>query len=671
MPRFQSAVRLTLLVCAAIAPSCAQISPTNPGLKDWFNEYSWVSDIAGVQGTAGFNGNNIPALSALLDPTVFAYALAGVKTDRFGNVYFSDFGNNQIRMISAETGIVTVVAGSGNTACTDGTEVAPLEGNLYEPTGLAIDPQGNLYVSEFGNSRVRMISADRTLMTTLAGTCTSGYNGSVGGVNAATAELYGPDGIAVDSHGNVIFADTINARIRMISGGPYAATIYDIAGNGTDGYTGDMIPATSAELEFPVGVAVDLNDVIYVTDYYDQRIRMIVDGTIYTIVGNGTPGQSCTGVGSGYSNPNNCETEYPGGIAVNGYGDIVFADTGDDQLKLVSNGYLYPLVGSTSAGYTGTPSNGRNFWNPNLNGPGGVDIDSEGRVRFFDTGSYIIRLWRGESPVFVQTTNNTSAYEYFYQYDGGGNSYRYPGTLTLPVQRTLTVDGDPNQKLVGAGDFNRDGNLDLVWEDQVTHQVAIWYQSNAGQTGAYGAAGGGCPCTIGFQLVGLQGSSNWHVVAVADFNNDGVPDLVFQDPTTGQVVIWYMTGPWGNVPLGLAYVPGSNNSPWVVVGAADFNGDGTPDLLWQDPTTKQMLVSYMGSQGTTILSDTFLDQSPSGWNCIGTADFNGDGIPDIYYQNQTNQQVLVWLMTGANGATNGTAVALEFAPPSNYRYIAP
>jgi sugar lactone lactonase YvrE len=670
MLRFHSAVRFTLLVCA-IAPSYAQLSSTNPGLKDWFSQASWVSDIAGVQGTAGFNSNNIPALNAFLDPGNTGYALADVRTDRFGNVYFTDFGNNQIRMISAETGIVSVVAGSGSTACTDGAEVAPLQGTLYWPTGLAIDPQGNLYVSEYGNSRIRMISADRTLMTTLAGTCTAGYNGSASGVSGSTAEVNFPNGIAVDTHGNVIFADTFNDRIRMISGGPDAATVYDIAGNGVIGYNGDNVPALSAELNYPVGVAVDGTDVIYVTDYSNQRVRMVVNGMIYTIAGNGTEGETCSAVGNQYS-PTSCETESPGGIAVNRYGDVVFADTFDYQLKLVSGGYLYPILGSTTAGYTGTPTNGRNFWNPNLNDPGGVDIDSEGRVRFFDNGNDIIRLWRGESPVFVQTTNNTTAYEYFYQYDGvSTTSYRYPGAEPYPVQRTLTVDGDPNEKLVGVGDFNADGNLDLVWEDQATHQVAIWYQSNAGQTGAFGAAGGGCPCTIGFQNVGLQGSSNWHVVAVADFNGDGVPDLVFQDPATGQVVIWYMTGPWGNIPLGLAYVPGNDNLPWVIVGAADFNGDGTPDLLWQDPTTGQMLVSYMGTQGTTILSDTFLDQSPTGWTCIGTADFNGDGIPDIYYQNNTNYQVVVWMMTGAKGATNGNAVALEYAPPSTYRYIAP
>jgi hypothetical protein len=658
-----------------IVPGYAQISLSHPGLKDWFSQTSWVSDIAGVQGTAGYNSNNIPALSAFLNPATFGYALSDVKTDRFGNVYFTDFFNNEIRMISAETGMVSVVAGTGNTACNDGNMVAPLEGNLYEPSGLAIDPLGNLYVSEYANHRIRMISADRTTMTTLAGTCVAGYNGSVAGVSAATAEVNFPNGIAVDSYGNVIFADTFNDRVRMISGGPTGATVYDIAGNGTFGYSGDVIPATSAEFDYPVGVAVDLNDVIYITDYDNERIRMIVDGTIYTIVGYGSTGQSCVVTGTAYLNPTLCETNHPAGIAVNGYGDFVFADTGnatgDYELKLVSNGYLYPIVGSTTAGYTGTPSNGRNFWNPNLSAPGGVDIDSEGRVRFFDNGNDIIRLWRGESPVFVQTTNNTAAYEYFYQYDGVGTSYRYPGAETYPVQRTLTVDGDPNQKLVGAADFNRDGNLDLLWENQVTHQVAIWYQSNAGQAAAFGAAGGGCPCTIGFQLVELQGSSNWHVVAVADFNGDGVPDLVFQDPTTGQVVIWYMTGPWGNMPLGLAYVPGNNNLPWVVVGAADFNGDGTPDLLWQDPVTKQMLVSYMGTQGTTVLKNTLLGQSLSGWTCIGTADFNGDGVPDIYYQNNTNHQVLVWLMTGANGATNGAEVELEYAPPATYRYIAP
>jgi hypothetical protein len=227
-----------VLLCGMIAPCCAQISQSNPGLKDWFSQISWVSDIAGVEGMSGFNGNNIPALSALLSPGG-GYALSDVKTDRFGNVYFTDFANNEVRMIAAETGMVSVVAGSGNTSCTDGATVAPLDGNLYEPTGLAIDPQGNLYVSEYGNSRVRMISADRTTMTTLAGTCTPGYNGSPSGVSAATALVNFPNGVAIDPQGDVIFADTMNNLVRMISSASSFATIYDIAGNGTGGYTGD------------------------------------------------------------------------------------------------------------------------------------------------------------------------------------------------------------------------------------------------------------------------------------------------------------------------------------------------------------------------------------------------------------------------------------------------
>jgi hypothetical protein len=679
----------TLLVYGLAANCMAQIEPTNPGLKNWFSLVgldgtgtgSWVSDLAGVQGTAGFNSNDISALSAFLHPAPPPF-LSGVKTDHAGNVYFADTENNQIRMIQAGTGTIMVVAGSGNTSCTDGTSVAPLEGNLYYPTGLAIDALGNLYVSEYGNDRIRVISADRTLMTTIAGTCTAGYNGSAGGVNAANAELNGPMGIAIDSRGYVVFADYNNNRVRLIAGSSYGATIYDIAGTGLTSFVADPQFETGANLYGPVGVAIDLNDAIYITEYNGQRIRMIYNATTYTIGGvNGTAGNTCSVDGTiyylYYNGITTCPVDGPTGIAVNGYGDIVYSDSNNQQIKVIISGlgfqppYSTPILGtSLVAAYTGTPSNGRNFWKPYVSSPTGIDIDLKGRIRFFDSGNDVVRLWRAQTPLIVQTTDNTQAYEYFYQYDGANTSYRYP-SLTLPQQRTLTVGGGATAKLVGTGDFNRDGDLDLVWEDTVTHQVTIWYQTDSLLTGAFGAGGtGGCPCTLGFQEVALEGSPQWHVVAVADFNGDGVPDLVFQNTTTSEVVIWNMTGPWGNLPLSLTYAPGTNNAPWVVVGAADFNGDGTPDLLWQDPNNAQMLVWYMTAQGASLLNYALLNQAPSGWTCIGTNDFDGNGTPDIYYQNNTTAAVLVWLMGGTTGTTNLNQVGLEFAPPTNWRYMA-
>jgi hypothetical protein len=371
-----------------------------------------------------------------------------------------------------------------------------------------------------------------------------------------------------------------------------------------------------------------------------------------------------------------CSADGPTGIAVNAYGDLVYSDTLNQQIKVIVTGlgifppYSTNILGtSVTAGYTGAPSNGRNFFLPNVSHPTGIDIDTKGRIRFFDQGNDIVRLWRGESPVFVQTTDNTQAYEYFYQYDGVSNAYRYPSITYLPQNRVLTIGGSSTQVIVGTGDFNRDGNLDLVFEDSGTHQVTIWYQTDALTTGAFGASGGGCPCTLGFQVVGLQGSPQWHVVAVADMNGDGVPDLIYQNTTTGQVVIWNMTGPWGNIPLGLTYTPGTANAPWVVVGAADFNGDGVPDLLWQNPNTAQMLVWYMSAGGSNLLSYTFLNQAPLGWTCIGTNDFDGNGKPDIYYQNQSTAAVLVWLMGGSQGTTNLNQVPLEFAPPTTWRYF--
>jgi hypothetical protein len=195
-------------------------------------------------------------------------------------------------------------------------------------------------------------------------------------------------------------------------------------------------------------------------------------------------------------------------------------------------------------------------------------------------------------------------------------------------------------KVVGAADFNGDGHPDLVWQNDTTRQVTVWYMGGAqGNT------------FLGWNYLSSVGVAGWKVVGAADFNGDGTPDLIWQNDTTRQVTVWYMGGALGNTFLGWNYLSSTGVAGWTVVGSADFNGDGHPDLVWQNDTTGQVTVWYMGgAQGATFLGWNYLSSAGvAGWTVVGAADFNGDGTPDLIWQNDTTRQVTVWYMGGSQG----------------------
>ena len=190
-----------------------------------------------------------------------------------------------------------------------------------------------------------------------------------------------------------------------------------------------------------------------------------------------------------------------------------------------------------------------------------------------------------------------------------------------------------------AGDFDGDGHLDLVWQNDATRELTVW---NLG--GTQGAT------FLGWHP--LNGSvPGWRVVGIADFNGDGHPDLVWQDDTTRQTTVWYMGGTQGSTFLNWSYLSGSV-AGWKVVGVADLNGDGHPDLIWQNDTTRETTVWYMGgTQGATFLGWNSLSGTVAGWRVVGAADFNGDGHLDLVWQNDATRELTVWYMGGAQGAT--------------------
>jgi len=244
--------------------------------------------------------------------------------------------------------------------------------------------------------------------------------------------------------------------------------------------------------------------------------------------------------------------------------------------------------------------------------------------------------YNGDGHQDVLWQNNSTHQVTVHYFDGTGG-------VTYLGYNWVNMAGEPNGwVLVAAADFDGNGVPDLVWEYMPTGQVSVNY---------YGGPEG--DLYLGWSWLNETGNPGWTVVGAADMNNDGVPDLIWQNNSTNQVTVNYYGGTSGGVYQGWNWlIEGGEPSGWRVVGAADFDGNGTPDLVWEYIPTGQVTVNYFGGAGGAVYQGcTYLNSTGNpGWTVVGASDFNGDGVPDLVWQNNSTSQVTVNYYGGAGGA---------------------
>ncbi|HXB73924.1 MAG TPA: IPT/TIG domain-containing protein [Candidatus Acidoferrales bacterium] len=338
-------------------------------------------NIATVAGSGSeiYGGDNNPA-------TVAGMGLPpDVAVDGSGNLYIADFGGSRIRQVTG--GIIRTVAGSTNGAPPiDGQEAFNLRFN--GPTGVAVDATGAFYFAEgsigSGTGLARGVAriwkvSATAILTTLAGTGVQDFGGDGG--PAAAAQLNTPTAIALDVQSNLYIADSLNHRIRKLAPG---GTITTVAGTGVPGFAGEVGPPAGALLNTPEGVGVDGAGNLYIADTRNSRIRQVAPGgNIFTYAGNGNA--SYFGDGGPAIR---AAVNQPEGVAIDAAGNGYIADTLDNAVRHVNNGTINTLAGFGPPGFSG---DGGAATNARLDHPAAVAVDARGNVFVADTGNNRVR----------------------------------------------------------------------------------------------------------------------------------------------------------------------------------------------------------------------------------------------------------------------------------------
>jgi len=547
------------LVATAIASGYSMSAPATAQYQIASSSAPFIYTFAG-NGTGGWSGDGGPAQLA-----EFGYP-EQVALDTAGNLYIADGTAFVVRKVTAATGVITTIAGNG-TLGYSGDNGAATSAQLGYIRGIAVDSAGNVYISDWGNSVVRRVSATTGVITTYAGNGTSGFGGDTG--PATSAELLSPEGLAVDAAGNLYIADWGNDRVRMVA----AATgvITTIAGTGLPANLGDNGPANTAPLAAPTGVAVDKSGNLYIACSYGDVVRRVTTttGVITTIAGNDSTydGQQ-ENFDPGYSGDGGPATSAtlndPWAVAVDGAGNVYIADMGNNVIRKItaSTGSITTLAGNGSC--NALSGDGGPAASASLCTPEGVVVNGAGVLYISDGGDDRIREVTADAPPPTAATPAPT-------FSISAGSYSGPQTVTITDSAPgasiyVSLNGTPASSI--SPGYN--GPIAITGTDTIQAvAVAPGYLASAPVSATYtilspptaiisNIAGNGVE---GFSAAGGPATSVSLGVALS-VALDKAGDAYFTDGTNN--VVWELSAATGNVTL------------FAGTGTPGYSGDGGP-----------------------------------------------------------------------------------------------
>jgi sugar lactone lactonase YvrE len=553
----------------------------------------------------GFVGDGKPATAASLERPV------GVARDTQGNIYISDYDECRIRKINA-TGVISTYAGTG--ICGYNGDGGPATSASISPYGIALDAKGDLLVAEFENSRIRQVSP-AGIITTVAGSGTVGYSGDGG--PAVRARLNQPTSVTVDASGKIYIADSGNFVIRVVDAG---GIIHTVAGNHIAGFSGDGGRATSAEINYVNGIVVDNNGNFYFADSGNNRVRRVDSTrTIVTYAGNGFSGN----LGSG-GLATSASIGYTLGLLV--AGGRLYISTGTNIWSVTLSNQIISIVGGNSSGTTGFSGDGSTALDTLFGLAWGMASDGTGGLIFADALNARVRRIAGSTRIVTTL--------------GGG----YLGDAKLATAASLNLGSHIT--------FDTAGNLYIA--DTYNHRVRkvtpAGVMTTFAGTGKSSYSGDGGPANrASLDLPRAVAADRQGNVYIADYGNG----VIRRVDNTGTIATFLtnFSSNFSNSASANALVTDSSGNLyasdglwaiWKITpsasttvvagtpGSTGYNGDGIPATQAWLSVPSGLAIDSLGS----LYISEYLNQrvrkvDPSGTISTvagnGTAGFSGDG----------------------------------------------
>lgn len=510
--------------------------------------------------------------------------------------------------LQSQSVMIFTAAGNGSTTSSGdgGTAVAA---GLAQPVDVASDGNGNWYILDASSRTVRRVAPDNTIATVASlpsvpnhlavardGTLFVSMSAELRKIATnGTIVSYAQTatGLAVDGEGNVFMADPSHHVVRRLS---TTGQVTIVAGNTqSPGKCMDGLPATGACLTSPSDAAVGPDGTVYIGDPGNHGIWRLSGGAIYSM-------------------PSQMQVD-PLQIAVSKDGSIVYftQDYGGGPVGVISLKETH--AGYIAGGTRGFCGDGYLAASACLDNVGGLFADDAGNLVIADTNNHRVRRLRLETtPGSSYDFINDRVPDLVWRNRTGLNVAWNNADASLPLRMAAVSDAD--WEIVGGGDFDGAGGLDLLWRNRRTGGNAIWRSGDAT-----------------FQLpIPAVTNVDWKIVGIGEFDRAPKRDILWRNVQTGANTIWL--GGSASTPRVLT----SAGVQWQVAGLGDFNGDGVSDILWRNTTTGANAIWRSGNAATSQTVAT----ANTAWMVAAVGDFDGDGRSDIFWRNPTTGANVIW-----------------------------